>query len=82
MIDADVDTAVVGDTGTGARGVFFVVDLAIGVTVSWRRDVVFRIDKINVLQKSLLSCGNCEIGSGGLCLLKNGLLHHRLRLFW
>ena len=36
LIDADVDTAVVRDTGTGAQAVLFVPDLAIDLAVSRR----------------------------------------------
>ena len=85
LIDADVDTAVVGDTGTGAQAVLFVADLAIDVAVGRRGHVVLGrtgSDKVSVLQEGLLSRGSCGIdlgGGGSLCLLEHGLLHDRLR---
>jgi len=39
LIDADVDTAVVGDAAAGAQAVFFAANLAIGVAVGRRRQV-------------------------------------------
>lgn len=41
VIDADGDTAIVGELGTGARTVPFIVDLAIILAVSRRGHVVF-----------------------------------------
>jgi hypothetical protein len=85
LIDADVDTAVIGDTGTGAQAVLFVADLAIDLAVSRRGYVVLgRIGnyEVSLLQEGLLFRGACGInlgGSGSLCLPKYGLLHDRLR---
>jgi hypothetical protein len=85
LIDADVDTAVIGDTGTGAWAVLFVADLAIDLAVSRRGYVVLSFigsEEVSLLQEGLLSRGSCGIGldgSGSLCLLKYGLLHGRLR---
>ncbi len=67
MIDADVDTAVIGDTGTGAQAVLFVADLAIDLAVSKMGHAVLgRIGsyKISLLQELLLFCRACGNQSG------------------
>lgn len=90
MIDADVDTTVIGETGTGVQAILFVADLAIDLAVSGRGHVVFgriRIGsyEVSLLQEGLLFYRICGIslgGSGSLCLLEYGLLdllHDRLR---
>ena len=58
LIDADTDTDVIGNMGTGAEASLYVVDLTIDVAISRNRNVVLdRVEELSLFQECLLSRG-------------------------